>query len=41
MGLAHEMECKIKIKDTEIFSLRNWGSMLPFFEVRKIEEIME
>lgn len=41
MGLANEMEYKMKIKDTEVFILRNWGSILPFIKVRKIEEIME
>lgn len=41
MGLVNKTEHEIKIKDTEVFSLRNWSSILPFIEVRKIEEIME
>lgn len=34
VGLANEMECKIKVEDTEASSLRNWGSILSFIKVR-------
>lgn len=34
VGLDNEMECKIKIEDTEASSLRNWGSILSFIKVR-------